>query len=58
MQTSHELAAEGKDPMEAAVSTLGLSPNPVRGWIRMIGEEREGVRDALKLNRGENTSMR
>jgi hypothetical protein len=49
MQTRDEVAAKGQGPKKAAVGGLGWSPNPVRGWIQMIGEGREGVRDTLKL---------
>jgi len=49
MQTRDKMAAKGKGPKKVAVGGLGRSPNPVRGWIQMIGEGREGVRDALKL---------
>lgn len=36
--------------MKVTKNTLDRSPNPVRGWLRVIGVEREGSRDALKLN--------
>lgn len=35
--------AEGKDPMKLAKNTLDRSPNPVRGWMRVIGGGREKV---------------